>query len=48
MKWTPDGPIGTPEEIIARLKPLVKQPDLIVVFSNGGFDDIHAKLLKQL
>jgi UDP-N-acetylmuramate: L-alanyl-gamma-D-glutamyl-meso-diaminopimelate ligase len=36
------------DEIIARLKPLVKKSDLIVVFSNGGFDDIHAKLLKQL
>ena len=34
------------DEIIARLTPLVKKSDLIVVFSNGGFDDIHAKLLK--
>lgn len=35
-------------EIIARLKPLVQSGDVIVVFSNGGFDGIHARLLKEL
>jgi len=35
-------------EIIARLKPLVKSGDVIVVFSNGGFDGIHARLLAEL
>jgi UDP-N-acetylmuramate: L-alanyl-gamma-D-glutamyl-meso-diaminopimelate ligase len=36
------------EKIIARLKPLVQKPDLIVIFSNGGFDDIHNRLLTAL
>jgi UDP-N-acetylmuramate: L-alanyl-gamma-D-glutamyl-meso-diaminopimelate ligase len=36
------------DDIIARLKPLVNAPDVIVIFSNGGFDGIHAKLLAQL
>lgn len=35
-------------EIIDRLKPLVKSGDVIVVFSNGGFDGIHARLLAEL
>ncbi len=35
-------------EIIARLKPLVQKPDVVVIFSNGGFDGIHARLLKEL
>ena len=35
-------------EIIARLKPLAQSGDIIVVFSNGGFDGIHARLLKEL
>ena len=35
-------------EIIPRLKPLVKSGDVIVVFSNGGFDGIHARLLAEL
>jgi UDP-N-acetylmuramate: L-alanyl-gamma-D-glutamyl-meso-diaminopimelate ligase len=36
------------DEIIARLKPLVKAPDVIVVFSNGGFGGIHDRLLTEL
>ncbi|MEA3189353.1 MAG: UDP-N-acetylmuramate: L-alanyl-gamma-D-glutamyl-meso-diaminopimelate ligase [Chthoniobacter sp.] len=36
------------EEIIARVKPLASDGDVIVIFSNGGFDGIHAKLLAQL
>jgi UDP-N-acetylmuramate: L-alanyl-gamma-D-glutamyl-meso-diaminopimelate ligase len=35
-------------EIIARLRPLVKANDVIVIFSNGGFDDIHRRLLTEL
>ncbi len=34
--------------IVARLKPLVKEGDVVAVFSNGGFDGIHEKLLKGL
>ena len=34
--------------IIARVKPLVREGDVVVVFSNGGFDGIHQKLLEQL
>jgi UDP-N-acetylmuramate: L-alanyl-gamma-D-glutamyl-meso-diaminopimelate ligase len=38
----------TADAIVAKLKPLVQSGDLVVVFSNGGFDGIHEKLLKQL
>lgn len=34
--------------IIARIKPLVAENDIIVVFSNGGFDNIHQRLLAEL
>jgi len=34
--------------ILDRLVPLVKAPDVVVVFSNGGFDGIHGKLLDAL
>jgi UDP-N-acetylmuramate: L-alanyl-gamma-D-glutamyl-meso-diaminopimelate ligase len=36
------------EDIVARLKPLAKSGDVVVVFSNGGFDGIHEKLLQGL
>ncbi|MEI6350767.1 MAG: UDP-N-acetylmuramate:L-alanyl-gamma-D-glutamyl-meso-diaminopimelate ligase [Verrucomicrobiota bacterium] len=36
------------DEIIARICPLAKRGDVIVVFSNGGFDGIHGRLLKEL
>ncbi|MEZ5329731.1 MAG: UDP-N-acetylmuramate:L-alanyl-gamma-D-glutamyl-meso-diaminopimelate ligase [Verrucomicrobiales bacterium] len=36
------------DAIIDRLKPLVREGDTIVVFSNGGFDGIHGKLLERL
>ncbi|MDD5350302.1 MAG: UDP-N-acetylmuramate:L-alanyl-gamma-D-glutamyl-meso-diaminopimelate ligase [Chthoniobacteraceae bacterium] len=36
------------DQIIARLRPLVQSGDIIAVFSNGGFDGIHARLLKEL
>ena len=34
--------------IIDRLVPLLKELDVVVIFSNGGFDGIHEKLLKRL
>ena len=34
--------------IIARLKPLAKEGDVIVILSNGGFGGIHERLLKEL
>jgi UDP-N-acetylmuramate: L-alanyl-gamma-D-glutamyl-meso-diaminopimelate ligase len=39
--------VGVPE-IILRLKPLVQRGDIIAVFSNGGFDNIHQRLLSEL
>jgi UDP-N-acetylmuramate: L-alanyl-gamma-D-glutamyl-meso-diaminopimelate ligase len=36
------------QAIITRAKSLAHPGDMIVVFSNGGFDGIHAKLLAQL
>ncbi len=34
--------------IVQRLIPLLKEDDVVVVFSNGGFDGIHEKILAQL
>lgn len=34
--------------IVEKLVPLVEANDVVVVFSNGGFDGIHGKLLKAL
>ncbi|MGZ5019279.1 MAG: glutamate ligase domain-containing protein, partial [Chthoniobacterales bacterium] len=34
--------------IVDRLLPLVRPNDVIVVFSNGGFDGIHEKILQRL
>lgn len=36
------------DAIIDRLKALAREGDVIIVFSNGGFDGIHAKLLDRL
>jgi UDP-N-acetylmuramate: L-alanyl-gamma-D-glutamyl-meso-diaminopimelate ligase len=36
------------DEILRRLKPLAKPGDVIVVFSNGGFEGIHERILKEL
>ncbi len=38
----------TAADIVARVVPLVADGDVIVVFSNGGFDGIHDKLLTAL
>lgn len=34
--------------IVERIVPLLTRNDVVVVFSNGGFDDIHEKLLSRL
>jgi UDP-N-acetylmuramate: L-alanyl-gamma-D-glutamyl-meso-diaminopimelate ligase len=36
------------DEIIARLKPLVREGDVVVILSNGGFGGIHERLLREL
>jgi UDP-N-acetylmuramate: L-alanyl-gamma-D-glutamyl-meso-diaminopimelate ligase len=36
------------DAIIERILPLLKEKDVVVVFSNGGFDNIHEKLLTKL
>jgi UDP-N-acetylmuramate: L-alanyl-gamma-D-glutamyl-meso-diaminopimelate ligase len=36
------------EEIVLRLQKEARPGDLIAVFSNGGFDDIHERLLHAL
>ena len=36
------------DEIVARLKPLVREGDVIVILSNGGFGGIHERLLQEL
>jgi UDP-N-acetylmuramate: L-alanyl-gamma-D-glutamyl-meso-diaminopimelate ligase len=38
----------TADSIVEKLKPLAQSGDLVVVFSNGGFDGIHEKLLRNL
>ena len=38
----------TADSIIEKLKPLAKEGDIVVVFSNGGFDGIHQKLIDRL
>jgi UDP-N-acetylmuramate: L-alanyl-gamma-D-glutamyl-meso-diaminopimelate ligase len=36
------------DAIVERITPLLKENDIVAVFSNGGFDNIHAKLLERL
>ena len=36
------------DAIVARIVPMLRPKDVVTVFSNGGFDNIHEKLLKQL
>ena len=36
------------DAIVDRIVPLLKKEDVVVVFSNGGFDNIHEKLLQRL
>lgn len=35
-------------QIVDRLVPLLRRDDVVVVFSNGGFDGIHEKILERL
>jgi len=34
--------------IVDRLVPLTRPNDIVAVFSNGGFDGIHEKILERL
>jgi UDP-N-acetylmuramate: L-alanyl-gamma-D-glutamyl-meso-diaminopimelate ligase len=36
------------DAIVARLQPLAREGDVVIVFSNGGFGGIHDKLLARL
>src|SRR5438094_516322 len=36
------------DTIVDRIVPVLRPKDVVVVFSNGGFDNIHEKLLAQL
>ena len=36
------------DAILERLVPLLQPNDVVAIFSNGGFDDIHMKLLSAL
>jgi len=36
------------DAIVDRIVPMLKSKDVVVVFSNGGFDNIHQKLLERL
>jgi UDP-N-acetylmuramate: L-alanyl-gamma-D-glutamyl-meso-diaminopimelate ligase len=36
------------DAIVERLVPLLEPKDIVTIFSNGGFDNIHEKLLKKL
>ena len=36
------------DAIVDRITPMLKKNDIVAVFSNGGFDGIHEKLLKAL
>src|SRR5256885_4312370 len=36
------------DAIVDRIVPLLQKQDVVVVFSNGGFDNIHEKLLRKL
>jgi UDP-N-acetylmuramate: L-alanyl-gamma-D-glutamyl-meso-diaminopimelate ligase len=38
----------TADDIVSRLRPLAGEGDIVAVFSNGGFDGIHQKLLDRL
>jgi UDP-N-acetylmuramate: L-alanyl-gamma-D-glutamyl-meso-diaminopimelate ligase len=45
-KWAYD--FDTVEEIVAEIQKEAKAGDLVLIMSNGGFDDIYSKLLKAL
>ena len=39
---------GNAQSIVDRMIPMLRRKDVVVVFSNGGFDNIHEKLLARL
>ncbi|PYL06249.1 MAG: UDP-N-acetylmuramate:L-alanyl-gamma-D-glutamyl-meso-diaminopimelate ligase [Verrucomicrobia bacterium] len=41
-------PTAVVQEIAERISPMLQAKDVVVVFSNGGFDNIHEKLLDKL
>ena len=43
-----DPTVWNTDAILHRLVPLLRKNVIVVVFSNGGFDGIHGKLLAQL
>ncbi len=38
----------TTDEILARLKTLLRPGDVVAILSNGGFDNVHDRLLQQI
>ena len=36
------------DAIVRRIVPLLQPNDVVTIFSNGGFDGIHEKLLSKL
>jgi UDP-N-acetylmuramate: L-alanyl-gamma-D-glutamyl-meso-diaminopimelate ligase len=36
------------DAIVDRIAPMLQPKDIVAVFSNGGFDNIHEKLLSRL
>ncbi len=38
----------TPDSVLDYLTPQLKENDLVLIMSNGGFDNIHARLLERL
>jgi len=36
------------DAIAERIVPMLRPKDVVIVFSNGGFDNIHEKLLARL
>jgi UDP-N-acetylmuramate: L-alanyl-gamma-D-glutamyl-meso-diaminopimelate ligase len=39
---------GNADAIVDRILPMLQSKDVVTVFSNGGFDNIHDKLLTRL
>jgi UDP-N-acetylmuramate: L-alanyl-gamma-D-glutamyl-meso-diaminopimelate ligase len=39
---------ATTDDILKRLQSILREGDVVAILSNGGFDNIHTRLLKQL
>ncbi len=39
---------STTDDILSRLRTILREGDVVAILSNGGFDNIHTRLLKQL